>query len=348
MADAVSPIQARRWIVPAIRETRLESIELPPPGPEEIRVRTEASLVSAGTELAIYTGIHQGLTNPEARWPKLPVSMGYMGVVRVESVGEKVTGLEPGHRLLTSTGHGSHWLLAVPPSGPWPFWPLPSDLPASRLVLARMGKTAITSVCQAGSTVAQSVAVVGLGIVGQMALRLFLAAGAHPAIGVDPVGFRRGLALSGGAAASVDPTEEDAPLSVRTLTRGGADIVVDATGHAGALPGAMALARDGGTVIVLGSPRGAAPDVDFYSHLHRRSLRVVGAHDSGVGREVRENFPWTNERVVPAIVEWIRRERLRVDDLVTHRVSPEKLPEMYELLLQHPDKVLGVVLEWEA
>ena len=55
-------MEAQRWVVPGERQVRLETVPLPEPGPQEIRVRTEASLVSAGTELAIYTGILLGLT----------------------------------------------------------------------------------------------------------------------------------------------------------------------------------------------------------------------------------------------------------------------------------------------
>ena len=69
-------MEAQRWIVPGERQVRRETFTVLDPGPGQVRVRTEASLVSAGTELAIYTGIHQGLANPAAGWPKYPQPMG--------------------------------------------------------------------------------------------------------------------------------------------------------------------------------------------------------------------------------------------------------------------------------
>src|SRR5437764_15022092 len=105
------PMEGQRWIVPGERQVRREPFNVPEPGPGQLLVRTEASLVSAGTELAIYTGIHQGLTNPNAPWPKYPQPMGYMAVVRVEQAGPETTGYRAGDRLLTSTGHASHALL---------------------------------------------------------------------------------------------------------------------------------------------------------------------------------------------------------------------------------------------
>lgn len=340
--------EGKRWVVPGERRTHLESFEIPRPGPRQMIVRTEASLVSAGTELAIYTGIHQGLTNPHVTWPKYPQAMGYMAVARVEEVGEGVELYRVGNRLLTSTGHASHVLVDLAEGGHRRTWQLPEEVPAHNLVLARMGKTAITAVCQAGITVAQSVAVVGLGIVGQVALRLFLACGAWPVVGVDPVSMRRTAARRGGAIGCIDPREGAPAESIRELLPDGADIVVDATGRADALPGAMALAREAGTVVVLGSPRGTAPDVDFYTDLHRRSLRVVGAHDSGIGIEARPSFPFTNDRVVPALVEWVRSKRVPVDDLITHHVGADALPAMYQGLLERPEEFLGVVLDWKS
>src|SRR5439155_21354463 len=111
----------------------------------------------------------------------------------------------PGERLLTSTGHASHALLDLNAPAPAPVWRLPVDAPAHHLVFARMAKTAITALCRAEVTLAQSVAVVGLGIIGQITLRLFEAAGAWPLLGVDPVAGRRAAAARGGATAALDP-----------------------------------------------------------------------------------------------------------------------------------------------
>jgi threonine dehydrogenase-like Zn-dependent dehydrogenase len=339
-------MQGGRWVVPGEGQTRWETFAVPDPVPGEILLRTEASLVSAGTELAIFTGIHQGLSNPHVNWPKYPQAMGYMAVARVEAAGPGVENYRRGDRLLTSTGHTSHAVIEAASAAGARIWRLPEETPAHRLVLARMAKTAITAVCQAGVTLGQSVAVLGLGIIGQVTLRLFEAAGAWPLVGIDPVAMRREAAMRGGASATLDPSAGEPSAMLQEVLPGGADVVVDATGWASAVPTAMSLARDAGTVVVLGSPRGTAPDVDFYSHLHRRSLRVVGAHDSGIGPVVRERFPWTNDRIVPLVVEWVRRGKLPVEDLITHHVPYPSLPEMYAGLLDEKERFLGVVLDW--
>src|SRR2546423_11161856 len=130
--------------------------------------------------------------------------MGYMAVARVESAGPGAADYRPGERLLTSTGHGSHALLDLNASAAAPVWRLPDDAPAHHLVFARMAKTAITALCRAEVTLAQSVVVVGLGIIGQITLRLFEAAGAWPLAGIDPVAMRREAAQRGGATVVLD------------------------------------------------------------------------------------------------------------------------------------------------
>src|SRR5207247_10456793 len=89
----------------------------------------------------------------------------------------------------------------------------------------------------------------------------------------------RKAALEAGADHLIDPTGGDAKQQVHQyLGRRGVEIVADATGVPDAIPTAMSLACDGGQVVVVGSPRGKAKDVNFYDDLHRRYIEVTGAH----------------------------------------------------------------------
>ena len=67
-------MEAQRWVVPGERQVRLEPFPLPEPAPHEVRVRTEASLVSAGTELAIYTDM-LGRLRTDARQVQVEVAV---------------------------------------------------------------------------------------------------------------------------------------------------------------------------------------------------------------------------------------------------------------------------------
>src|SRR5207244_2635398 len=132
---------------------------------------------------------------------------------------------------------------------------------------------------RAGLTLGRSAAVLGLGIIGQFALRCLLAAGAHPVVGIDAVAMRRDAAQAAGADDVLDPAVGDLREQLaKALGTPGVEVVADATGVPDAIPVAMSLACDAGQVVVVGSPRGRAREVNFYDDLHRRYLEVTGAH----------------------------------------------------------------------
>src|SRR5262249_11454618 len=137
---------------------------------------------------------------------------------------------------------------------------------------------------RAGITLGRSAAVLGLGVIGQFALRCLQAAGASPVVGIDGVKMRRDAAKAAGADHVIDPAGGDVKKQLADflspVNRGlsGAEIVADATGIPDAVPVAMLLACDGGQVVIVGSPRGKAKDVNFYDDLHRRYIEVTGAH----------------------------------------------------------------------
>src|ERR1700678_3817368 len=78
----------------AVRE-----VELPSPAPNQVLVETEVSAVSAGTELAVYTGTHQWLKDPNLPDWKFPFRSGYSAAGVVLAVGSAVPDWRPGDRV---------------------------------------------------------------------------------------------------------------------------------------------------------------------------------------------------------------------------------------------------------
>ena len=101
--------------------------------------------------------------------------------------------------------------------------------------------------------------------------------GMSPVVGIDAVKMRRDAALAAGADHVIDPTAGDAKQQLAASSaRRGAEMIADATGVPDAIPVAMSLACDAGQVVVVGSPRGRAKEVNFYDDLHRRYIEVTG------------------------------------------------------------------------
>jgi threonine dehydrogenase-like Zn-dependent dehydrogenase len=184
-------------------------------------------------------------------------------------------------------------------------------------------------------------------MIGQITLRLYAASGAYPLIGVDFVDFRRELARHTPGVATADPRVDDLRDVLRELNFGALpDIVVDATGAPNAVRSAMSSVADGGQVIMVGSPRGFAGDVDFYWNLHGRSIALIGAHGSALGVDAREKFPFRLERGLRLLVHLLETGRLRLDDLITHEAPATEAQAMYEGLLHRGEEYVGVTLHW--
>jgi threonine dehydrogenase-like Zn-dependent dehydrogenase len=203
---------------------------------------------------------------------------------------------------------------------------------------------------RAGLTLGRSAAVLGLGVIGQFALRCLIAAGAHPVVGIDAVPMRREAALAAGADRAIDPSAGDAREQLaRDLNQRGAEIVADATGVPDAVPLAMSLARDGGQVVVVGSPRGRAKEVNFYDDLHRRYLEISGAHGNMLFEPAHTRLAgaWDIDKAQHWLLAALASGRLCLNGLITHRIQAADLGSAYEGLLKKKDEYLGVVLRWK-
>src|SRR6516162_4769749 len=222
----------------------VRQVELPPPGPDQVLVQTEASFVSAGTELAVYTGTHQWLQDPNLPDWKFPFRPGYSAAGEIVAVGAAVVGWSPGDRVSYPGNHASAELLTIGHER-GRLWRLPPNLDAEKAAVACIARYGMGAAIRAGITLGRSAAVLGLGVIGQFALRCLIAAGANPVVGIDAVKMRREAALAAGADHAIDPSSDGGRQQLsQFLGARGAEIVADATGLPDAIPVAMSLACD--------------------------------------------------------------------------------------------------------
>jgi len=342
-------MQTRQVVIAEPLKVEVRQVELPPPAPNQILVATEASVVSAGTELAVYTGTHQWLKDPTLPDWKFPFRPGYSAAGRVVAVGADVPNWKPGDRVSYPGNHASAELLTLGHER-GRLWRLPDGLEAESAAWACVARYGLGAAIRAGITLGRSAAVLGLGVIGQFALRSLLAAGAHPVVGIDSVRMRRDAARAAGCAHTIDPAAADAREELRRfLGTSGAEIVADATGVPDAVPVAMSLACEGGQVVVVGSPRGKAKDVNFYDDLHRRYLEVTGAHGNMLFEPAHTRLAgaWDIHKAQHWLLASLHSRRLSLERLITHRIQPEQVGSAYEGLLKKKDEYLGVMVLWK-
>jgi 2-desacetyl-2-hydroxyethyl bacteriochlorophyllide A dehydrogenase len=342
-------MKARQAVIVEPFKVAVRDAELPDPAPNQILVECEASAISAGTELAVYTGSHQWLKDPKMTDWKFPFRSGYSAAGRIVAVGSGIDGWKPGDRVSYPGNHATHELLTVGHErGRW--WRMPDNLSFEKAALACIARYGLGGVLRSGVTLGRSVAVLGLGIIGQFATRCALAAGCHPVLGIDAVAMRRDAVRAAGADHTIDPSAGDAKGQLqKVLGTRGAEVVIDATGVPDAVPVAMSLACDGGQVVVVGSPRGIAREVNFYDDLHRRYIEVSGAHGNMLFEpaHVRLAGAWDIDKAQRWLLAELASGRLSTERLVTHTIAPEGIGQAYEGLLKEKDRYLGVVVKWK-
>jgi 2-desacetyl-2-hydroxyethyl bacteriochlorophyllide A dehydrogenase len=321
--------------------------------PEELRgtqalVRLQRTIISAGTELANYTGLEPDTRIP-GRWCAYPWTPGYGGIGQVVRVGPDVTGIIPGDRVYGMFNHACHHLVDT---GREVCVPVPEGLDSTIAVFARMGNIAITAYQRACVAPGDTVAITGLGLVGNMAGQFFAQGGCR-VVGVDPSAQRRALASRSGFFATVDPSGlSTEALLERLLEATGGNrprVVVDAVGDSRIVEQAVHLVEFNGQVIMLGTPRAAylTDCTPMLKTAHFRGIRIEGALEWTVPLLKRHHPGITTEANAEQILTMLLEGTLQVDLLCTHVLPPSGLDRAYRGLLCRKNAYLGVVLDWE-
>src|SRR5579871_5835784 len=155
-------MHARQVVITEPYQAAVREVELPQPASNQILVQTEVSAVSAGTELAVWTGTHQWLKDPNLPDWKFPFRPGYSAAGRVVAAGSSVSGWRPGDRVSYPGNHASHELLTIGHER-GRLWRLPEALDAERAAIACIARYGMGASIRAGITLGRSAVVLGLG-----------------------------------------------------------------------------------------------------------------------------------------------------------------------------------------
>jgi threonine dehydrogenase-like Zn-dependent dehydrogenase len=122
--------------------------------------------------------------------------------------------------------------------------------------------------------------------------------------------------------------------------------VIEAVGTARAVITGMEAAREGGTVVLLGSSRDLGRNLDWWTLAQQRRLTLVGAHisdmptvDSSAGR-------WTYREEGRLFLDLLASGALDITDLITWRPNPDECNQVYEALAEGGRHHVGIVFQW--
>lgn len=305
----------------------------------QVLVRNIYSLISPGTELAIFTRSHVGFDDPDNLWAKYPFYPGYAAVGRIDRLGSTVSGLSIGDLVYHQGPHQSYTLVSSDQ-----VLPVPAGIPLPWVPFARFGQIANSAVLVSEAQPGDAVAIIGLGLIGNMAAQLFRLKNAE-VIGIDPVAKRRDLARASGIKKTIDPGQQEPVAAVRETTGGrGARTVVEATGDPALITPALQMARVKGEVILLGGPRGTA-NLDVYNLIQNKGVFLKGAHET-----LYPEAPSDRLRVARQMLGWLHRlhpgRRLAVEHLITEVVAPDEIRRCYTSLLTDKENAMTMIIDW--
>lgn len=294
----------------------------------EVGVRVAYTAVSAGTERdALRTG---GLCKT-----------GYSGSGVIEAVGEGVSGLSVGDRVLVHGGcHLSHATVKADH-----VVKLPDNVALDVAALPIIAGFSLAGVRKTRIEVGESCMIVGLGLLGLFAVQFARLSGAMPVIAVDFDAQRRNMALHMGADIALDPSAADFAEQVRAITRDGANVVIESTGQGKALNQALTVTARFGRVSLLGCLR-TPVEVDFYNAVHRPGIELIGAHSGARPTLQSQPFNWTEYDDWCVILRYLSAGRLSFDGMIAEKHSPLEAPEVYRCLCEEKKFPIGVLFDW--
>ena len=180
----------------------------------------------------------------------------------------------------------------------------------------------------------ESVAVLGLGVTGQLHVQLAKARGANPVIGITRSAPKRELAETLGADLTI-PGGEAVIERVREATEGrGADVVIETTGVLSVLAAAVNMARFGGRVLLFGiitAKEGALPFYDLYF----KELTLVGAR---VAKS--EDYP--------SAIALVERGQVRLDPLISDVMPLDDLKAAIGMLGSDSGQRMKIIMDHGA
>ncbi|HWP67841.1 MAG TPA: zinc-binding dehydrogenase [Rectinemataceae bacterium] len=336
----------RRLVFTGPLQATLEVSELDGPiPPRSVLVRSERSLLSPGTELALYTGTHIGFKDPEIAWARYPLYPGYATVGVVTALGSGLVADQGfpslGDRILHYKPHAEAAIIDVDRD----FWlSVPQGMKSESALFARFAQIARTAV--EASRAEGDVLVFGAGIIGNLTGQLFRELRHVNVLIADPSAERLALAVRCGFVNVIDNSTGVLSEAIAEMTgKRGVSVVIEATGIPSLVIDSLLAVNRLGEVVLLGSSRGKV-ELDVYKLIHRKATSLVGAHEGRYPQKAGPGKP-SQEMFARDALDQIDSGALIVEPFLTDRIVPEGIPAMYDTLLKDGAHHVGVVVEWE-
>lgn len=315
----------------------VEEIETDNLADNEAIIKSEYSLISAGTELSRAFALKKGF--------KYPVRPGYSTVGKIIAKGKNIKA-EIGDRVFASCPHSSvaRWIDEDKVQGGH-IIKLPNDISSIEATAINLGLVALQGVNLSEVKLGYKVAVFGLGNIGIMTGLMYQKLGMDVAC-FDIVENRCLLAKQMGLKNVCFKNYQE---YIDDFTKGnGFDICVDVTGLSSVIIDCMKYARRYGQVILLGSPRQSyETDVTpMLSNIHMKNLKVIGAFNQSCPVYAKEGSNNSMMHNFDVVCELIKNKDIDINKMISKIIDPKDCEQAYYDLMYNKESTNCIVFDW--
>jgi len=337
-------MKIKHILFPQVNTAKLIEEEIGKPAENEVMVQTAFSSISCGTERANITGVPAvSIYSKEDCEVIFPRYGGYSSSGIVIAKGEKVTSVEIGDRVAMSCSfHKSINVLDEEN-----VVKIKDDrVSLESAALCYIGTFSIAAVRKTKLELGESAMIMGLGILGLLAIQFAKAAGATPVIAVDPVKERREKALELGADYAFNPFDKDFIEKVKQVTDGGVNTAIEVTGFGSGLNQCLDCMKKFGRIALLGCTRDKDFTVDYYRKVHGPGIQLIGAHTHARPKYESHSGYFTQRDDIEAILKLCAMGRITLDGMVDEVYKPEECENVYMRLINDKNYPAVTQFDW--
>jgi 2-desacetyl-2-hydroxyethyl bacteriochlorophyllide A dehydrogenase len=309
----------------------------------EIIIKNKYSLISPGTEMSCLSG--------NESWFSLPGTPGYAAVGEILEKGKQIKNLKVGDTVFVFGPHSEYFKINTQDRYSGICIKVPSSVSHDTVPFTRIGTIAMTSLRVSDIELGDYAAVIGMGLVGNLAAQLCMLQGAR-VIGIDINEKRLEVAKRCGIDCCVNAYLPDYQKQIKEITKGrGISTLIDATGISSVIQKNLTLVAPYGEVILLGSPRSPfesnlTDTLKYVHYMDNGVLSFKGAHEWRYPTFENEYNKHSIERNSVIMLDLLEREKINIGPLYTHKLKPEDCKKAYDGLRKNPGQYIGVIFDW--
>jgi predicted dehydrogenase/threonine dehydrogenase-like Zn-dependent dehydrogenase len=359
-------------------KSTVEDVPIPTPREGQALIKVKVSLVSAGTERMVVEFAEKSLVGKARSRPDLvkqviekarreglvntaqaafnrldqPIALGYSSAGTIVALGKNMQGFKVGQRVACAGGgFAVHAEYNVVPRNL--LTPLPKDVDFESAAFTTLGAIAMHGFRLAEPQIGETVAIIGMGLLGLLTAQIASAAGCN-VLGIDIDPARLALASSLGLEAVLRAQAVD---SAQAFThQRGFDVILICADTSSNDPVELAglIARDRARVVATGAVGLTIPRKIYYE----KEISFINSRSYGPGRydvnyeENGQDYPlgyirWTQGRNFESVVDLMSKGKLQVKPLITQRFPIEKATQAYDVITgKKKESFLGVLLTY--